>query len=173
MVDRLEIQMTRTFLLPLSALAVGATAWASEPETGNDGVDTEADATVLGVWRATSLTDFENSTYSMPYVCADTFGRASYLETWRMSLTVSAGSVALASTYDYVVMERGVRETSGASLTYNGAWSDATAPVYTLLFDESELNMNCTLAGDDLECVGIEEELDYLRISFDRDIPVP
>jgi hypothetical protein len=157
MVDRLEIQMTRTFLLPLSALAVGATAWASEPETGNDGVDTEADATVLGVWRATSLT----------------IGRASYLETWRMSLTVSAGSVALASTYDYVVMERGVRETSGASLTYNGAWSDATAPVYTLLFDESELNMNCTLAGDDLECVGIEEELDYLRISFDRDIPVP
>ncbi len=167
--------MNRTFLLPLSALALGATAHAEEPTTSSDRAEpteanTESERNIVGEWTATSLADFADQTYTMPFVSLDTYRRVSYVETWSMALNVGVDSVALTSTYEYANTRDDVTDTSVARLTYSGAWNEVSAAVHTIAFRSGDLNMDCTLAGDALDCTGTADSPQHRSISFVRDV---
>ena len=127
--------MKRTYLVPvLSTVAALGSACGSSIE---------------GNWQLTSAT-YEGTVATFPYMFSETYDGITYTYTSSIDMIISGDNTArLSQTYSYAV--DGQPEQTETS-SYDGTWDKGENKTFDIGFSEIELNMNCTLEDEELEC---------------------
>ena len=122
-----------------------------------------------GPWTLDSTTNASGETTSYPLV--ETYSGYDYTETSTASAYLSAWSDGLARFTDRYSRSYASEDPSNESYSYDDAYSSTGHWIregggeYTLFFDETSLDMKCTVDGESLDC---ELEFREGSLSFKR-----
>lgn len=145
--------MDRTFLLPLISLTALGSSGCGAFQPG-----------IVGDWVGVSYVDSSGSFYNLPYTKSDTYDGVTY--TYVSSWTLSAerdGSVVAGTYYQYTDSAGGSERSEDL---YAGDW-DREDGGFELRFQESNLNMDCTVDSGELECAMLGEWYEGATVTFE------